>query len=108
MNPNIATPDQRHSIVTLTLELMQQYLHDAVPMDATDVDDLNTHMEDIAYMSGALREFVRDNDMKVFESRIMWQDTYVREYYVKVLWMIVECLDENYDEGLCDELSAAA
>jgi hypothetical protein len=96
---HIATPDQRHSIVTLTMEIMQQYLSRAVPRDAQDMDCLDMHLEDIAYMTRALGDFVRHNDMSILESRIMHQDTYPREYYVKVLWMIAEFREENYYLG---------
>jgi hypothetical protein len=97
MNHDIATPGQRYDIVTATMRDMQEYLHFAMPSNPTDMTSLSMHLEDIAYMTRAVQDFAEHSDMAIFESVIMQQDTFVREYYSGVLDLIYDCRDENYN-----------
>jgi 1,2-phenylacetyl-CoA epoxidase catalytic subunit len=76
------------NIIAITSATLQQYtdfcLRCAKDTDNT-AEDNAMHIEDILYMQTALNNFIKDKNVEQLQDKIMWQDTFVREYFVDTL-----------------------
>lgn len=90
----IADGDVRTTIINLTLETLRRYVEFTTIMDGEDFDsdDVAMHMDDIAYMTNAIKQFASDGDLRALGDRIMHQDTFVREYYITTLYEIEDMM----------------
>ena len=99
----IVMPDQRRELINTTLKTMKEYVAFSMITDTDDVNSIDLHMEDVAYMAQAVREFAATGDLGEFEDAVMSQDTFVREYYIDTLRQIAEIFEELYDLETADE-----
>lgn len=53
--------------------------------DNTDTQSTNMYCTDVQYNMNALNVFNKDNNVQKLHDAIMYQDTLVREHYIKVL-----------------------
>jgi glutathione synthase/RimK-type ligase-like ATP-grasp enzyme len=102
---NTATNKQFADIFAITLAAVQQYT-DFCKLcevdDDLDTADLkaqvNTHFDDVAYITSALAQFAQTKNMQDLHASIMQQDTFVREYFIRTLEYIEH--SKNYT-GYC-------
>jgi hypothetical protein len=95
-----ATQQQRAELINITLNTLKDYIG-FVQYTNNGTEDVNStlmHLEDIAYITNALRQFAVEGDLDTLNEAIYLQDTFVREYYIKTINAIEEIFEENYCE----------
>jgi len=103
---NKATDKQFTDIFATTLASVQQYIDFCKLCKVVDADldtadliaQVNTHFSDIAHITSALAEFAETKNMQDLHTKIMRQDTFVREYFIDTLQYIEQ--SKNYT-GYC-------
>ena len=102
---NKATDKQFTDIFAITLASVQQYIDFCKlckvddDLDTADVKvQVNMYFDDIAHITSALAEFAQTKNMQDLHSKIMRQDTFVREYFIDTLEYIEQ--SKNYT-GYC-------
>jgi hypothetical protein len=92
----IADLAQRRQLINITLETMQRYVQFCQIDDLDSLDSVDMYMSDISYMTDAVKQFAATGDLDEFENAVMWQDTFVREYYIDTLHAIDSVKEELY------------
>lgn len=93
-----ATQQQRAELINITLNTLKDYIG-FVQYTNNGTEDVNStmmHLEDIAYITNALRQFAVEGDLDTLNESIYLQDTFVREYFINTIRAIESIFEENY------------